>query len=247
MRVTEAAVDTSLRDRLVLEYAPLVKTLARRLARRLPSTVDVDDLMSIGMVGLIEAAGRYRPTLGVPFDAFARRRVHGAMLDALRDLDWAPRSMRRRQRDIDAAIAALQQRLGREPSEEEVAREMGVALEQLRGALDEIRTLELGAARALEGGADATSLIEFCVDPGEDVVARIERSQLVEHLGRALDRLPARERQILSLYYEHELTLAEIGQVIGVGESRVSQLRALAISRLRAHMRRVLGLEEDAR
>lgn len=247
MRMTEAAVDTSARDRLVLEFAPLVKTLARRLARRLPSTVDVDDLMSIGMVGLIEAAGRYRPTLGVPFDAFARRRVHGAMLDALRDLDWAPRSVRRKQRDIDATVAALQQRLGREPSEEEIARELGVAIEQLRGALDEIRMLELGAARPVEGSTDATSLVEFCVDPGQDIVARIERRQLVEHLGRALDRLPARERQILSLYYQHELTLAEIGQVIGVGESRVSQLRALAISRLRSHMRRALGLEEDAR
>jgi RNA polymerase sigma factor for flagellar operon FliA len=245
MRVTDAAVDTSERDRLVLEHAPLVKLLARRLARRLPATVDVEDLMSIGMVGLVEAAGRYQPTLGVPFEAFARRRVQGAMLDALRDLDWVPRSMRRKQRDVEAAIAALEQRLGREPTEDEIAREAGLTLEQLRGALDEIRMLELGAARALDGSDDTASLVEFCVDPGEDVVARIERAELVEHLSRALAQLPARERQILVLYYQHELTLAEIGEVIGVGESRVSQLRSLAISRLRVHMRRALGLAED--
>lgn len=247
MRMTVAA-NRDERDQLVLKYAPLVKTLACRLARRLPSGVELNDLVSIGMLGLVEAAGRYRPTLGVPFDAFARRRIHGAMLDSLRSLDWAPRSMRRRRRDIDTAVAALHRKLGREPEESELAAEMNLSIDKLRRALDELRMLDVGAARPLDSTApDGTPLLEFCVDPGEDVVTRIERRQLVAHLARALDQLPARERQILSLYYEHELTLAEIGEVIGVGESRVCQLRALAVSRLRSHMRAALDVVGETR
>lgn len=235
------------RDRLVIEHVALVKTLAQRLAQRLPSQVEVSDLMSVGVLGLIDAAGRYKPTLGVPFDAFARRRVQGAMLDSLRDLDWAPRSLRRLRRDVDSAILSLRRKLAREPEEHEIATEMGVTLAEYEKTVEQLRSLEIGAIRSLDAPSeDGTSRIEMCVDPSEGVVTQLERKELRVHLAQAIQQLPERERQILSLYYEEELTLAEIGQVIGVGESRVSQLRSLALSRLRTLLRQSLGAQEKS-
>ena len=132
VRVKTSAPDMDVRDRLVIEHVPLVKTLAQRLAQRLPSQVEMNDLISVGVLGLIDAATRYRPSLGVPFDAFARRRVDGAMLDALRELDWAPRSLRRLRREMDAAVASLRHRLGREPREEEIADAMDLSVPGIR-------------------------------------------------------------------------------------------------------------------
>ena len=233
------------RDELVMQNVALVKSLAQRLAQRLPSQVQVEDLVSAGVLGLIEAAGRYKSSLGVPFQAFARRRIHGAMLDALRDLDWAPRSLRRLRRDVDSAVASARARLGREPDEQEIASALGMSVAQYERALEQLRTLELAAARELDAPtADGTPLLEFCVDPGETAVQTIERKELRAHLARAIGNLPERERQILALYYEEELTLAEIGEVIGVCESRVCQLRGLAVSRLRTILREALGLPE---
>ncbi|HET9268477.1 MAG TPA: RNA polymerase sigma factor FliA [Vicinamibacterales bacterium] len=233
------------RDELVMQNVALVKSLAQRLAQRLPSQVQVEDLVSAGVLGLIEAAGRYKSSLGVPFQAFARRRIHGAMLDALRDLDWAPRSLRRLRRDVDSAVASERARLGREPEEQEIASALGMTVAQYERALEQLRTLELAAARELDAPtADGTPLLEFCVDPGESAVQTIERQELRAHLAQAIGELPERERQILALYYEEELTLAEIGEVIGVCESRVCQLRGLAVSRLRTLLRESLGLPE---
>jgi RNA polymerase sigma factor for flagellar operon FliA len=238
----ESATET--RDRLVMEHVGLVKTMAQRLAMRLPSQVEVSDLVSVGVLGLIDAAGRYKPSLGVPFDAFARRRVQGAMLDSLRDLDWAPRSLRRMRRDVDNAIGNLRRKLNREPEEAEIAAEMGMKLPDYEKAIEQLRTLDIGAIRSLDAPSeDGTSRLELCVDPTEGVVTQLERKELRAHLAKAIEQLPERERQILALYFEEELTLAEIGQVIGVGESRVSQLRSLALSRLRTLLRESLGLE----
>src|SRR5919201_2912614 len=128
MRVASVESAHETRDRLVMEHVPLVKTLAQRLAHRLPAQVEVSELISVGLLGLIDAASRYKPSLGVPFDAFARRRVQGAMLDSLRDLDWAPRSLRRLRRDVDNAIASLRRRLQREPEEAEIAQEMNLSI-----------------------------------------------------------------------------------------------------------------------
>jgi RNA polymerase sigma factor for flagellar operon FliA len=240
--------DVKDRDRLVMEHVGLVKTLAQRLAQRLPAQVELNDLVSVGVLGLIDAATRYRPSLGVPFDAFARRRVQGAMLDALRELDWAPRSLRRMRRDMDAAIATLRHRLGREPKEEEIADAMDLSIEAYEKALEQLRTLEIGSIRQLDAPTpDGTPLIELCIDPSESAVAQLERQELKEHLASAIQELPERERHILALYYQEELTLAEIGEVIGVCESRVSQLRSLAVSRLRTRLRSSLGLAEVQR
>lgn len=240
------AVATAMRDQLVLEHAPLVRSMAQRLARRLPSQVDLSDLVSVGMLGLIDAAGRYRDSLGVPFDAFARRRVHGAMLDALRELDWAPRSLRRLRRDVDTTMARLRRELGREPLEAEIAAAMHVSPAEYDKVLDQLKTLDVGNARLVDAGTeDGGSRLELCIDPADGPAVLLERSELRAHLAEAIAQLPERERQILSLYFDHELTLAEIGAVIGVGESRVSQLRTQAMARLRTLLRTSLGLDAD--
>jgi len=243
MRVTGAYVDLEARDRLVMAHVSLVKILARRLAQRLPSEVEVNELISVGVLGLVEAANRYQPSLGVPFDAFARRRVHGAMLDALRDLDWAPRSLRRLRRDLDSTVARLRHELAREPREAEVAAAMNLTAVQYERTIEQLRALDVATVRQLDApGPDGVSLLDVAIDPGEGAVAQLERKELRQHLAKALGALPERERQILALSYDEELTLAEIGEVLGVSESRVCQLRTLAISRLRTALREALKL-----
>jgi len=242
IRVGAHVEERSDRDQLVLEHVGLVKALAQRLAQRLPAQVELTDLVSVGVLGLIDAATRYKASTGVPFDAFARRRVQGAMLDALRDLDWAPRSLRKMRRDLDAAIAKLRHELKREPSDLEIAESMQISEVEYDRLLDHVRSLELGALRQLDApNQDGSSLLELVIDPDEGPEATLERTELRAHLARALVELPERERQILALYYEEELTMAEIGAVIGVCESRVSQLRSLALSRLRVSLKESLA------
>jgi len=232
--VTYAPDSTEERDRLVMAHLPLVKVLAQRLSQRLPSQVEFSELVSVGVLGLIEAANRYEPALKVPFEAFARRRVHGAMLDSLRGLDWAPRSLRRLRRDVDGTLARLRAELGREPLESEIATAMQVSPAELEKSLEQLRVLEAATLRPLDApGPDGESLLEVAIDPGEGPAVQFERGELRRRLATAILGLPERERKILSLSYEHELTLAEISRVLGVSESRVCQLRSLAVSRLR--------------
>ena len=247
MRVSEVDVEDTCadgelaeRNRLVVEHVGLVKALASRLAQRVPAQVEVNELVGAGMIGLIDAAGRYRPALGVPFDAFARRRVHGAMLDSLRGLDWAPRSVRRMRRDVDATINRLRHELAREPEAAEIAAALNVTEAAYDRMLDQIRAVDIGTLRQLNAGTSESPMLEVAIDPGEGQEVLLERAELKAHLARAILELPERERQILALYYQEELTLAEIGQVIGVGESRVSQLRTQAIARLRGRLRETL-------
>jgi RNA polymerase sigma factor for flagellar operon FliA len=189
------------------------------------------------VLGLIEAAERYRPSAGVPFHVFARRRIQGAMLDALRDLDWAPRSLRRLRRERDAAIVRLRHALGREPSDREVADALQLSESAYACLADRLRVLETVVVSQLESAtADDRPLLEVLIDPSEDPAATLERAEHREHLARAIAELSPRERRILALYYRDELTMAQIGAAIGVSESRVSQLRALAVSRLRASL-----------
>ena len=214
-----AAGRQSDRDQLVIEHVGLVKALAQRLAQRLPSQVEMNELISVGVLGLIDAAGRYKPALGVPFDAFARRRVQGAMLDALRELDWAPRSLRRMRRDVDSAIATAAPRAA---ARAERGRDRRRAVDDARPStsksLEQMRTLELGAIRQLDAtGEDGTPLLELCLDPGR----RARRAARAHRAARACwpapsASCPSASAQILALYYEEELTLAEIGEVIGV-------------------------------
>ncbi len=235
MRLMTPPPDLETRDRLVMEHVGLVRALAGRLAHRVPSQVEVSELISVGVLGLIDAASRFKPSLGVPFDAFARRRIHGAMLDALRDLDWAPRSVRKMGRTMDGTIARLRHELGREPEEKEIAGALNVSEVEYGRILDQLKTAELAVIRQ-STSEDGTSSLEVAVDPGEGPYQRLEKQELRELLAEAITELPERERHILALYYHEELTLAEIGEVIGVGESRVSQLRTQAIGRLRSRL-----------
>jgi RNA polymerase sigma factor for flagellar operon FliA len=229
----EPGADLATRDRLVMEHVGLVKTMAGRLANRLPSQVEVSELISVGVLGLIDAAGRFNPSMGVPFSAFARRRIHGAMLDSLRDLDWAPRTLRKLRRDVDSAIARVREQLGREPESAEIAGALNVSEAEYDVMLDRLRSVDLAVMRQASS-EDGVSDLELAVDPGEGPHHLLERRELRDHLARGIVQLPERERHILALYYEQELTLAEIGQVIGVTESRVSQLRTQALARLRS-------------
>jgi RNA polymerase sigma factor for flagellar operon FliA len=236
MRMIIAEQDLETRDRLVMEHVGLVKLLASRLSHRIPSQVEFSELVSVGVVGLIDAAGRYRPSTGVPFDAFARRRIQGAMLDALRGLDWAPRSLRKLRRSVDATMGQLRHALMREPLEAEIAAALNVSEAEYAKMLDQLRSAELATIRQASVAPDGQTTLDVAIDPSEGALARLERLELRGQLASAVLELPERERQILALYYEEELTLAEIGQVIGVGESRVSQLRTQAIARLRSNL-----------
>lgn len=226
--------DLERRDKLVMEHVGLVKAMASRLANRLPSQVEVSELISVGVLGLIDAAGRFKPSLGVPFDAFARRRIQGAMLDSLRDLDWAPRALRKMRREVDSAMARLRAELRREPEAAEIAEALNVSEGEYDRMLDQLRSADLASIRQASAAGDGSRALEVAIDPSEGPHAHLERTELRQHLARAIAELPERERHILALYYEEELTLAEIGEVIGVGESRVSQLRTQAIARLRS-------------
>jgi RNA polymerase sigma factor FliA len=243
VRVAATEPDIEACNQLVLDHVELVKTIAARMAHRVPSHIEFSELVSVGMMGLVEAARRYKPSLGVPFDAFARRRVHGAMVDSLRGMDWAPRSVRRMRREIDSTISQLRHDTRREPTEQEIAGALSVTETAYAKMLDQIRAVDLAALRQLES-PDDQPLLEVAIETDEGPHARLERAELRQHLAKAILQLPERERQILSLYYEHELTLAEIGAVIGVGESRVSQIRTQAIARLRSSLRESLQLSE---
>ena len=233
MRIATRGIDHSERNRLVEEHLGLVRAMAYRLAQRLPPQVETPDLISIGVLGLMEAAGRYLPSLGVPFEAFARRRVQGAMLDALRELDWAPRSLRKMRRELDFALGRLRHDLHREPTEEEIAGALQMTTAAYGRALEQLRTLEL-KVRPIDGPS-GEGLLELCFDPDDGPEVRLQRTELRDYLARAIETLPPRERRILTMYYDQEMTMAAIGSVLGVVESRVSQLRSLAI-RAAAHV-----------
>jgi RNA polymerase sigma factor for flagellar operon FliA len=218
-----------------MAHVDLVRSMASRLGRRLPSQVELSELVSVGVLGLIEAANRYQPSLGVPFDAFARRRIHGAMLDALRGLDWVPRSLRKLQRDVDGALSRLRHTLGREPEASEIAAALGVSTDDYEAKLDDLRLADLAVVQPAGTSEESAGLLDVAIDD-DGPYRQLERRELRSRLVQALARLPERERQILALSYQEELTLAEIGQVIGVGESRVSQLRTQAVARLRSMM-----------
>jgi len=233
--------DRQLRDRLILTYAPLVKFVAGRLGSGLPAHVDEGDLVSYGLLGLIGAIERYDPDRDVKFETYAIARIKGSIIDELRAMDWVPRSVRARARDIERAIGELEAQTGRAPTDKEIAAKLGVSQDELGENLLEISRSSIAALDELwtisSSGGDQVALIDTIEDTqGPEPQAALAQTEMREALGEAIARLPEREKLVVTLYYYEELTLREIGEVLGVTESRVSQLHTKAILRLKARL-----------
>ncbi len=232
--------DKALRDRLILTYAPLVKYVAGRLGSGLPAHVDDGDLVSYGLLGLIGAIERYDPARDIKFETYAIARIRGAILDELRALDWAPRSVRTRAREIERAITELEAKLGTAPNDEQIADKIGISVSELEESLTDISRSSIAALDELwssTGEGDQVSLMDTLEDlNGQRPEHALDEVEMREALAEAISRLPEREKLVVTLYYFEELTLREIGEVLGVTESRISQLHTKAILRLKARL-----------
>ncbi len=227
------------REALVLEHLPQVQLIAKRIHDRLPDYVSLDDLISTGVIGLLSAIDNFDPSLNVQLNTYAERKIRGAILDGLRETDWAPREVRKKSRLIEAAIHRAKQRVGREATEEEIAAELGIAPAEYQQWLIEVRNVELERLESA-GGEGPSNLLKIASSGEDSSPSRIvERHELERILALAIDRIPKIERTVLQMYYYEELSLREIGVVLGVHLSRVAQLRTQSILRLRSHLQRV--------
>jgi RNA polymerase sigma factor for flagellar operon FliA len=224
------------RERLILEHLPQVRLIARRIQERLPESISLDDLVSTGVIGLISAIDNFDPSHNVKLKTYAEYKIRGAILDSLRGLDWAPRQKRRKAKQIEAAVASAEQRLQRSPTEDEIAVELGIAIDEYHEWLVEIRGLNIASLEYVSSD-QGKDLLHYLPDEHEDLPSTLfERSELERLLAESIDTIPAIERTVLSLYYHEELTLREIAQVVHLHESRISQLKSQAILRLRSHL-----------
>ena len=233
--------DDGARERLVVAYSPMVKFVAGRLGAGLPSHVEDADLISYGLVGLIGAIERFEPERGIKFETFAMTRIRGAIIDELRSLDWVPRSVRSRAREIEQVQAKLEHELQRAPTEAELAAKLNMTEEELQGALLEIANSSVYALDELwtvsDSSGDQVSLLDTIADEGAaDPQEALATTEVKDRLTEAIGGLPEREQLVVALYYYENLTLREIGEVLGVTESRVSQLHTKAVMRLKSHL-----------
>ena len=224
------------RERLILQHLPQVRLIARRIQERLPENISLEDLVSTGVLGLISAIDNFDPRFNVKLKTYAEYKIRGAILDSLRGLDWAPRQKRRKAKQIETAINQAEQRLKRSPTEEDIAFELGVTLDEYHGWLVETRGLNI-ASLEYASGESSGDLLRYIAD-GQDnsPSSLLERAELERLLAAGIDGIPEIERTVLSLYFREELTLREIAQVVNLHESRISQLKSQAILRLRSHL-----------
>ncbi|KGM11352.1 RNA polymerase subunit sigma-28 [Cellulomonas carbonis T26] len=231
--------DRAARERLILHYAPLVTMVANRVGAGLPSTVEQADLVSYGMFGLIDAIEKYQTDRAVKFETYASSRIRGAIIDELRAIDWIPRSVRTKARAVDRAFAELEGELRRAPTEQEVADRLKIGVGELRAVFTQLSTVNVAALDELLGGGsdrgDSLSLLDTLEDPGAvDPAGSVEAQETKILLARAIEKLGEREKIVLVLYYYEGMTLAEIGRILGVTESRISQMHTAAMLRLRS-------------
>lgn len=227
------------RDRLILENLPQVRLIARRIHDKLPESVSLEDLISTGVVGLITAIDNFDPTQNVKLKTYAEYKIRGAILDSLRELDWAPRQKRKKAKQIEAAINAAEQQLHRVPNEEEIAGQLGISLDEYHEWLVEVRGVNIGSLEYIGGEDESRDMLQFISDREDDwPSALFERAELEKLLASAIEKMPEVERMVLGLYYHNELTLREIATVMNLHESRVSQLKSQAVLRLRTYMER---------
>jgi RNA polymerase sigma factor for flagellar operon FliA len=224
------------KNQYVVQYAPLVKRIAYHLMARLPASVQVDDLIQVGMIGLLDAAGNYDDTQGAQFETYAVQRIRGAMLDELRQNDWLPRSARKTLRQIETAMNALEQRACRAPTEREVADELHVSLDDYQQMLLDARGSQLLHYEDMHSGEGEDFFEHHCADASPEPFAKLQDERFRVKLIEAIGMLPEREKLMMAMYYEEELNLREIGEVLGVSESRVCQLHSQAMARLRSKL-----------
>ncbi|MFP5324428.1 MAG: RNA polymerase sigma factor FliA [Gammaproteobacteria bacterium] len=227
------------REEQLRKYTPLVRRLAHHMIAKLPPSVELDDLIQVGMIGLTEAIARYEPSQGVQFETFASQRIRGAMIDELRDGDWMSRGSRKSQKEIEQAVHKLQQKLHRAPMESEIAAELGMSLADYQHLLAKVRGTQLVYLEDISGhGDDDDGFLDCHMGASEpDPSSLLQDQRMRMALVEAIKNLPEREQQIMSMYYEHDMNLKEIAAVLGVTESRICQLHSQSIARLRAKLR----------
>ena len=245
--VEEIEITTENREEVIIRYSPMIKYVANRIAMRLPPHIEVDDLISVGVLGLMDAITKYDSSRGAKFKTYAEFRVRGAILDELRYLDWVPRSIRQKASQVDKVVQGLQAKLRRQPEDEEVAKEMGLSLDQFHQTLNETKSIpifsleDLGIAK--ESG-DQQSLLDCLAGKADaDPQTQVRLVELKEIIAKAIDALPEKERLMVSLYYYEELTMKEIGAVLEITESRVSQIHSKAVYRLRTKLKAIIAEE----
>jgi RNA polymerase sigma factor FliA len=227
------------RNALIKQYQPLVRRLAHHMMIKLPPSVEVDDLIQVGLIGLSDALTRYEASQGVQFETFATQRIRGAMLDELRGTDWMSRGSRKSQKDIEAALRRLEHKLGRSPLESEIAAELGMSLAEYQSLLGKVRGTQLVYLEDMSrrDDEDDTFLDRHVADAEADPLNMLRDQRLRSSLVAAIKTLPEREQYIMSMYYEQDMNLKEIAAVLDVTESRICQLHSQSIARLRAKMR----------
>lgn len=235
------------KNKLVIEYSPLIKFIAQKIAVRLPSNIELDDLISSGVIGLMDAIDKYDPTRDNKFKTYAEFRIRGAILDELRAQDWVPRSVRDKSKMLDKALVELESQLGRSPSEEEIAGKLGLSMDEFYDLINQVRPVSLVSiddANTLSN-MDKKSILNLLEGTRlNNPLVQLNMKSVKEVVAKAIEDLPERQRLVLSLYYYEDLNLKEIGRILRVTESRVSQLHAQAVSRLRAKLTQFLEDQE---
>ena len=245
--VEEIEITAENREEVIIRYSPMIKYVANRIAMRLPPHIEVDDLISVGVLGLMDAISKYDSSRGAKFKTYAEFRVRGAILDELRAMDWVPRSIRQKASSVDKVVQSLQVKLSRSPEDQEVAKEMGISLEQFHTTLNETKSIpvfsldDLGIAK---DSGEQQSLLDCLAGKADaDPQTQIRLIELKEIIAKAIDTLPEKERLMVSLYYYEELTMKEIGAVLEITESRVSQIHSKAVYRLRTKLKAIIAEE----
>ncbi|MBT3514840.1 MAG: FliA/WhiG family RNA polymerase sigma factor [Nitrospina sp.] len=243
----EIEITAENREEVIIRYSPMIKYVANRIAMRLPPHIEVDDLISVGVLGLMDAISKYDSSRGAKFKTYAEFRVRGAILDELRSMDWVPRSIRQKASAVDKVVQGLQAKLRRSPEDEEVAKEMGLSLDQFHDTLNETKSIpifsleDLGIAKE---SSDQQSLLDCLAGKADaDPQTQVRLIELKEIIAKAIDALPEKERLMVSLYYYEELTMKEIGAVLDITESRVSQIHSKAVYRLRTKLKAIISEE----
>ena len=237
----QGKLSTAERDQLIIRYAPWVKFIAMRMASKLPSHIQAEDLISAGIIGLIDALDKFNPAREVQFKTYAQIRIQGAMKDELRALDWASRSMRQKVKRLEHVYTTLEQELGRPPTSEEVANSLGIEMDEFEEMLDDVKGTSLVSLEELGQGPaseDKTNLLEVLLTgEDQDPLEMLNLQDLKKALSLAISELPEKERLVLSLYYFEELTMKEVGKVLNLTESRLSQLHTQTVLRLRSKLK----------